>query len=111
MICTRVDDDTAGAVYPPAEVIVPTLELPPAMPFTSHVTESSAVLATVAVKACVPVPAGTLPDPGHTATSAAGAAAEHDLVAALIGAVDTAEVGLRTTFAVSTRPASSVTAI
>src|SRR5712671_7005834 len=79
------------------------------MPFTSQVTVSSVVLATVAVKVW-PSPAGTLPDPGHTATCTAGAAAEHDLAVAPVGAVDTAEVGLRTTFAVSTRPASSVTA-
>jgi hypothetical protein len=53
----------------PADVIVPTLELPPAIPLTCHVTESSVVFATVAVKVCVPLPTNTLLDAGHTASS------------------------------------------
>jgi hypothetical protein len=41
----------AGAVYTPADVMVPNLALPPVMSLTCQVTESSVVLATVAVKA------------------------------------------------------------
>jgi hypothetical protein len=100
----------AGAVYTPADVIVPTVELPPVISLTCHVTESSVVLATVAVKACVPLPACTLVDPGHTATRTFGVVTVHDWLLAATGAADVTEVGLRITFAVSTRPTSSVTA-
>jgi hypothetical protein len=110
IVTAEADDTWAGAVYMPADVIVPTLESPPAIPLTCHVTESSAVLATVAVKVCVPLPTSTLLDPGHTASSTFGVATVHDLSVAAAGAADVTEVGLRITFAVSTRPTSSVTA-
>jgi hypothetical protein len=103
------DGAWAGAAYTPAGVIVPTLKSPPAIPLTSHVTESSVVLATVAVKVCV-LPATTLLDTGHTASSTLGVLTVHDFSVAAAGAVDAMEVGLRITFAVSTRPTSSVTA-
>jgi hypothetical protein len=41
---------TAGAVYRPAELIVPSTDDPPFTPFTDHVTEVSALPDTVAVK-------------------------------------------------------------
>jgi hypothetical protein len=99
----------AGAEYTPADVIVPTFKSPPAIPSTSHATESLVVLATVAVKVSVS-PACTLLDPGHTASSTFGGLTVHDLSVAAAGAVDVMEVGPRITFAVSTRPTSSVTA-
>lgn len=42
------DGSTFGAVYVPLVEIVPTLEFPPACPFTSHVTAASVVPVTVA---------------------------------------------------------------
>src|SRR5258707_14831026 len=72
------DDIWAGAMYTPAEVIVPTCESPPVIPLTCQVTESSVVLATVAVKVCVPLPGGTLLDPGHTASNTVGVPTVHD---------------------------------
>jgi hypothetical protein len=81
------------------------------MSSTCHVTESSVELATVAVNVCVPFPTSTLLDPGHTAISTFGVTTVHDCWVAAADAVDVAEVGLRITFAVSTRPTSSVTAI
>jgi hypothetical protein len=104
------DGVLAGAVYTPADVIVPTFESPPVIPLTCHVTESSVVLAIVAVKVCVPLPTSTLLDTGHTASSTLEGVTVHDFSVALAGALDVAEVGLRTTLAVSTRPTSSVTA-
>src|SRR5882757_7171013 len=100
----------AGAVYTPADVIVPTVALPPGTWLTCHVTESSVVLATDAEKVCVPLPTSTLLDPGHTASTSFGDVTVHDFSVALAGAIDVAEVGLRMTFALSTRPASSLTA-
>jgi hypothetical protein len=98
-----------GAAYTPADVIVPTFKSPPAIPLTSHATESLVVLATDAVNVCV-LPASTLLDPGHTASSTFGVLTVHDFSVAAAGAADAMEVGLRITFAVSTRPTSSVTA-
>jgi hypothetical protein len=48
--CTlAVAGKSAGAVYTPAAVIVPTAELPPAIPLTLQLTLVSAVFVTVAV--------------------------------------------------------------
>jgi hypothetical protein len=91
------------------ELIVPTSVLPPAIPLTSQVTESSVTLAALAVNVCVPDPATTLAAPGHTATTGSGVVNEQDLSAAFVGAIDVVLVGLNTTSAVSTLPASSVT--
>src|SRR5689334_25208674 len=44
---------TAGAVYKPVAEIVPYVELPPAVPFTVHVTFVFAEFETVAVNCCV----------------------------------------------------------
>jgi hypothetical protein len=54
---------TAGAVYSPAMEIVPTVEVPPGVPFTSQVTAELSL--TVAVYCCVLV-AITLAEPGET---------------------------------------------
>jgi hypothetical protein len=52
--CTvAVEGRSAGAVYTPFAVIVPLAALPPATPFTFHVTAVSVALVTVAVKVCV----------------------------------------------------------
>lgn len=53
------------------EMIVPTELLPPAIPFTAHVTPVFVVLLTVAVKLCV-APSSTAPDGGETATEIVG---------------------------------------
>ena len=111
MATADADATWAGAVYTPADVIVPTVESPPAIPLTCHVTESSVALATVAMKVWEPLPACTLLDIGQTASTTLGVVTVHDFSVALAGALDVAEVGLRTTLAVSTRPTSSVTAI
>ena len=64
---------TAGAVYValsfPLATIVPTAELPPAIPFTLHVTPVAglSVPVTVATKTCAPN-AGTVADAGDTFT-------------------------------------------
>src|SRR3954462_3226529 len=63
----------------------------------------------MAANVCGPEPTATLAPPGHTATIGAGAVTEQALSVAFAGASDVAEVGLNTTSAVSTRPASSVT--
>jgi hypothetical protein len=44
---------SAGAVYTPSAEILPVAALPPAMPFTLHVTPLSEVPVTVALKATV----------------------------------------------------------
>jgi hypothetical protein len=44
---------TEGAVYSPAVEIVPTVEFPPATPFTCQVTAVLEVPVTVAVNCCV----------------------------------------------------------
>jgi hypothetical protein len=51
--------------------MVPTVELPPEMPLTLHVTAVFVVLITVAVKSCVP-PTGTDAAAGSTLTAPAG---------------------------------------
>jgi len=56
-----------GAVYAPDELIVPVAPLPPATPFTCHVTEVFDDPVTVALKDCV-APARTLALAGETAT-------------------------------------------
>ena len=63
MICTfaveaggadaPTDGRSTGAVYNPAEVIVPTAASPPGTPLTFHETLVSLVLVTVAANACV----------------------------------------------------------
>lgn len=57
----------AGAVYIPEPEIVPTVVLPPATPFTCHVTAVFDEFVTVAENACVPETA-TLALVGLTAT-------------------------------------------
>ena len=49
----------------PAATIAPTVELPPAIPFTLHVTPVFVVPETLAVKTCAP-PDGTLAVEGET---------------------------------------------
>jgi hypothetical protein len=44
----------AGAVYSPVDEIVPTVEFPPAVPFTVHVTLVFDELVTFAANCCVP---------------------------------------------------------
>lgn len=64
----------AGALYIalsfPLAAIVPSVELPPAIPFTLHVTavEALPVPVTVAVKTCAP-PVATVADKGKTLTT------------------------------------------
>lgn len=58
---------SAGAVYSPAEEIVPVAAPPPTMPFTLHVTLVLLVFVTVAVKACE-FPSKTEPLVGVTVT-------------------------------------------
>ncbi len=49
--CTVAGDGrSAGAVYTPAEVIVPSAAFPPATPLTPQLTVVSVVFVTVAVK-------------------------------------------------------------
>src|SRR5665213_3056937 len=79
------------------------------MALTCQVTESLVVFATVAVKVCVPLPACTLLLAGHTARRIPGVVVVHDFAVALLGAVEVADVGLKTTSAVSGLPPSSVT--
>src|SRR5580692_481027 len=57
----------AGAVYSPALVMVPTVALPPVMPFTCQVTVVSLVLDTVAVNCCCE-PSCTFAVAGDTVT-------------------------------------------
>src|SRR5262252_3374842 len=49
---TPPEGTAAGAVYIPAEEMVPTVGFPPAAPFTSHVTELFVVPETVALNGC-----------------------------------------------------------
>jgi hypothetical protein len=58
----------AGAVYSPLEEIVPTVEFPPMILFTSQVTAVFDVPVTVAVNCCVP-PTTTVADEGETLTA------------------------------------------
>jgi len=72
-VTVTVEDDGSalGAVYiaasAPLDVIVPTVELPPATPFTSHVTLVFALPPTVAPNCCVP-PSATVTLEGCTVT-------------------------------------------
>lgn len=66
-VSDSVPETVVGAVYNPADVIVPTVELPPEMPETSHVTAVLLEFVTVAVNACVP-PALTVTLAGETLT-------------------------------------------
>jgi len=51
---TVADEGTAnGAEYRPLELILPTVEFPPAIPFTRHVTAVLPVFVTVAVNCLV----------------------------------------------------------
>lgn len=72
-VAVNVDETVAGAVYIPAEEIVPTVELPPLTPLTCHVTAVLDVFVTVALNAWVP-PAfnDTLDGVMVTATGVAG---------------------------------------
>jgi hypothetical protein len=54
-----------GAVYRPVLVIVPVAALPPATPFTSHVTAVFDALAMLAVNCCGP-PGATFAEAGET---------------------------------------------
>ena len=51
---TEPDGTAEGAVYNPEDETVPTVELPPLMPFTVHVTAVLDEPVTVAVNCCVP---------------------------------------------------------
>ena len=58
-LTTTVPDGTvAGAVYSPEDEIVPSVELPPLIPFTPHVTAVLELSLTVAENCCV-CPTGT----------------------------------------------------
>ena len=61
----------AGAVYTPPVSIVPTVALPPGIPFTLQLTDVFAVLLTVAVKVCGS-PSGTDAVVGATVTVTGG---------------------------------------
>jgi len=70
--CTAAGEGrSAGAVYTPAEVIVPSVAFPPGTPFTPQLTAVSVVLITVAVKVAWP-PSTTDPLVGFTVTSIVG---------------------------------------
>lgn len=101
-VIVTVDGDggATGAVYvaesPPFAVIVPTTLLPPAIPFTVHVTPVAGLpeAATAAVKTCVP-PAETLAEGGETPTTMSSrratlAGAESVESTALTAVIDTA---------------------
>ena len=90
--------------------MVPIVELPPAIPLTCHVTDSSVVFATVAVNDCVS-PVLMFAVIGQIATRIEAVEAEHEVTVAFVGALDVEDAGLSTTLAVSCRPASSVTVI
>jgi hypothetical protein len=61
-----------GAEYAPADEIVPTVALPPAMPLTCQLTAELTVLPTVAVKVWRPMPAWTVALAGVTDTDTGG---------------------------------------
>jgi hypothetical protein len=70
--CTLAGDGkSAGAVYRPAAEIVPVAALPPATPFTLHVTAVFVVFVTVALNASV-FPNNTDPLLGATVTTICG---------------------------------------
>ena len=94
----------AGAVYVPVAVIVPTVALPPTTPSTCHVTVESAAFATVAVNIWVAWVC-MLDVAGETVTLIGAQPSAGAVPGILVAAV-----GVTTTSARSTRPASSVTA-
>src|SRR5262249_52485141 len=65
------DGRSAGAVYAPSFVIVPTAPLPPATPFTAQITAVSVEFFTLAVKLAV-FPSTTDPLLGVTTTCICG---------------------------------------
>jgi hypothetical protein len=65
------DGMSAGAVYPPADVIVPTAAFPPGTPFTLQVTAVSVVFVTAAINVAWP-PSKTDPFVGVTITTMDG---------------------------------------
>jgi hypothetical protein len=70
--CTVAGDGrSAGAVYTPADVIIPSVAFPPGTPFTLQLTAVSDVFVTVAVKVAW-FPSTTDPFAGFTVTSIAG---------------------------------------
>lgn len=72
VICTVAGDGrSAGAVYMPSAVMVPSVKLPPAVPFTLHTTTVSVVFATFAENAVV-FPSNTDPLFGVTVTTMEG---------------------------------------
>lgn len=74
MVTVGEDGTVAGALYMPLVEMVPTVELPPATPFTVQFTAVLLVFETVALNCCVlPVLIETLV--GLTVTETAGAAA------------------------------------
>jgi hypothetical protein len=108
MVTAAGEGTVEGAVYTPAEEIIPTVELPPFTPLTLHVTVVFEVFVTAAVKVCM-APVCRVAVTGVTVTATGVADAGHLPLFALDGAVVVAEVALTTTSAVSARPASSVT--
>lgn len=66
------DGTLAGAVYKPAVLIVPTVELPATMPLTRQVTAVLAALLTVAANIWVPFTARLALDGATTTDTAAG---------------------------------------
>jgi hypothetical protein len=75
MICTVAGDGkSAGAVYTPADVIVPNAAFPPGTPLTLQMTAVSVVFVTVAMKVAW-APSTRDPFAGVTVTSIAGGGA------------------------------------
>lgn len=111
-VTTGLLGTVVGGVKRPAFVIVPLLVLPPGTPLTSQVTAVLAVLVTVAVNACEPIPACTAGPVGLTVTvtgSTGVIGVRHGLVPALAGAVLVAVDDVTMTCAVSLAPRLSVT--
>ena len=70
--CTVAGDGmSAGAVYPPADVIVPTAAFPPGTPFTLQLTAVSVVFVAAAINVAWP-PSKTDPFVGVTVTTMDG---------------------------------------
>ena len=107
-VSDNVPETVDGAVYNPAEVIVPTVGLPPGIPATSQVTAVLVVFPTVAVNSSVP-PARTDGMVGETLTVTAEAITGQLPLLADAGAEEVALFALTVTWAESVRPASSVT--
>lgn len=114
MIVTVAGDGTlAGGEYTPDAEIVPTVALPLVTLLTCQVTVPFELFDTVAVKVCVPDPAGSVAVLGDTDTLIMPVVVlppfAHAFVPAVDGAVVDAAVELTTTSAVSCRPILSVT--